>query len=143
MTMADEPTTEIAAQPMPEEEPAARAEAKARSRRAGGGGRLRRITRPRGLGVGVWIGLLVTAGGFGLLAFTWSRVAGLVNVAQQIPYLVSGGMVGVGLILVGLLVVNLSVKRREALDRARQLEELRDALARLRAAVEGESEDQG
>jgi hypothetical protein len=44
------------------------------------------------------------------------------------------------MILLGLLVVNLSVKRREALDRARQLEEVRDALVQLRAAIEGESE---
>jgi hypothetical protein len=96
--------------------------------------------RLRLVGAGVWIGLVVTAGGFGLIAFTWGKTAALVNVAEQIPYLVSGGFSGLGMILLGLLVVNLSVKRREALDRARQLEELRDALVQLRVAIEGESE---
>jgi hypothetical protein len=91
-------------------------------------------------GTGVWVGLAITALGFGLLAFTWGKVAALIDVDQQIPYLVSGGMVGLGLILVGLLVINLSVKRREALDRQRQLEELREALVGLRASIEGEDE---
>jgi hypothetical protein len=92
-------------------------------------------------GVGVWIGLLVTGAGFGLLAFTWSKTAALIDVSQQVPYLVSGGLVGLGLILVGLLVVNLSVKRREAQDRRRQLEEVRDALINLRSSIEGMDED--
>lgn len=113
----------------------AKAEPKAR-RRSGGRRRLRLV------GAGVWIGLLVTAGGFGLIAFTWGKTAGLVNVAEQIPYLVSGGLSGLGLILLGLLVVNLSVKRREALDRARQLEDVRDALVQLREAIEGEPESE-
>src|SRR2546429_4406941 len=61
-----------------------------------------RVRRPRrGLlkrmfaraGFGVWFGLVLTAGGFGLIAFTWSQVAALTDVAQQVPYLVSGGLV--------------------------------------------------
>lgn len=93
-------------------------------------------------GVGVWIGLLFAAGGFGLLAYTWGETAALTDVALQVPYLVSGGLIGLGLILLGLLVVNVSVKRRETRARERQLEELRDALAGLRAAIEGKSEEQ-
>jgi hypothetical protein len=92
-------------------------------------------------GVGVWIGLLVTAAGFALLAFTWGETAALIDVSQQVPYLVSGGLVGLGLILVGLLLVNLSVKRREAIDRSRQLEEVRDALVHLRETIERTEED--
>jgi hypothetical protein len=90
----------------------------------------------------VWLGLLVVAAGFGLIAFTWGKTAGLVNVAEQVPYLVSGGLVGLGLIMTGLLMISLSARRREALDRARQLEQVREAVARLRAAVEGEQEDE-
>jgi hypothetical protein len=93
-------------------------------------------------GAGVWVGLVVAAAGFGLIAFTWSKTAALVDVSQQVPYLVSGGLVGLGLILVGLLVVNLSVKRREAQNRGRQLEEVRDALVHLRASIEGVEEDE-
>ena len=98
-------------------------------------GRLQRFFR---VGAGVWAGLLITAIGFGLIAFTWGKVAALVSVALQLPYIVSGGMSGLGLILLGLLVTNLAVKRREALERSRQLDEIREALVRLRTAIEGE-----
>jgi hypothetical protein len=91
---------------------------------------------------GVWTGLFVAAAGFGLIALTWGKTAALVNVAQQIPYLVSGGLSGLGLILVGLLIVDVSVKRREALERARQLEEVTEALIRLRKAIEEQPEDE-
>lgn len=92
-------------------------------------------------GVGVWAGLFIAAAGFGLIAFTWSKVAALVNVALQLPYLMSGGLTGLGLIMLGLLVVNLALKRKEALDRHRQLEEVREALVRLRESIEGPSEE--
>lgn len=92
-------------------------------------------------GIGVWIGLLFAAGGFGLLAYTWGETAALTDVALQVPYVVSGGFSGLGLILLGLLVVNISVKRRETRARERQLEELRDALAGLRAAIEDGREE--
>jgi hypothetical protein len=87
-------------------------------------------------GVGVWIGLFVAAAGFGLIAFTWSKVA------LQVPYLLSGGFVGLGLVMLGLLVVNLAVKRKEAFDRHRQLEEVREALVRLREAIEEPAEEE-
>jgi hypothetical protein len=105
--------------------------------------RARRLARLRfgRAGAGVWVGLLVTAAGFGLIAVTWSKTASLIDVSQQIPYLVSGGLVGLGLILVGLLVINLTVKRREAAERQRQLEELKEALVGLRASIEGEEGD--
>ena len=93
-------------------------------------------------GLGVWVGLLLAAGGFGLLAYTWGETAALTDVALQVPYLVSGGLGGLGVILLGLLVVNVSVKRRETRARERQLEELRDALAGLRVAIERESEEE-
>ena len=68
-------------------------------------------------------------------------VAGLVDVSAQLPYFVSGGLVGLGLILVGLVVINLTVKHKEALDRKRQLEELRDALVNLRSSIESADRD--
>jgi len=93
-----------------------------------------------GAGVGVWVGLLLAAAGFGLIAFTWGKTAALLDVALQLPYVVSGGLSGIGLVLIGLLVVNLSVKRKEARTRERQLDQLREALESLRAAVEGDDE---
>src|SRR5205807_3768393 len=57
--------------------------------------RLPRIGVSR-IGLGVWLGLLLAALGFGLIAFTWGTVAGLVDVSAQLPYFVSGGLVGLG-----------------------------------------------
>lgn len=102
-------------------------------------GRLQRFAR---VGAGVWVGLTIVAAGFGLIAYTWGEVAALLNVALQLPFLVSGGFTGLGLILLGLLVTNLAVKRRESLERARQLAEIREALVRLRVAVEGETSEE-
>jgi hypothetical protein len=130
-------TLEPGPEPEPEPEPVAAEEVPPETKV----GRTRRRRLWRG-GAGVWIGLVVTAAGFGLIAFTWGKTAALVNVAEQIPYLVSGGLSGLGLILLGLLVVNLSAKRREAAERARQLEEVRDALVQLRTAIEGEPESE-
>jgi hypothetical protein len=147
---SDDPTTQLAPQTPPEDPyPPADSDDPGRVGAADPGPpaakraprRGARLIRPWLGAAGVWLGLLVVAGGFGLIAFTWGRTAGLVNVAQQIPYLVSGGLVGLGLIMTGLLVISLSVKRREALDRALQLEQVREALVRLRAAIEEEPED--
>ncbi|HWL66222.1 MAG TPA: hypothetical protein VNP73_09645 [Actinomycetota bacterium] len=103
--------------------------------------RLARLRQFVGAGAGVWVGLFLVAGGFGLIAYTWGEVAGLLDVALQLPFLVSGGLTALGLILLGLLVVNIAVKRKDALERQRQLEEVREALVRLREAIESQDED--
>src|SRR5689334_22617656 len=70
-----------------------------------------------------WIGLVVAAVGFVLIGIAWSQVAGETQVYLQLPYLVSAGLTGLGLIMVGLTVVNVSAKRRDAAERARQTEQ--------------------
>lgn len=81
-----------------------------------------------------YIGVAVTALGFALLAVAWGGVAGEDNVALQVPYLVSGGLAGIGLILVGLTVVNVAAKRRDAALRQQQIEVLAAALQELRGS---------
>lgn len=102
---------------------------------------LTRLTRPfaalRGVpNLATWAGVAVCAAGLVLIAVAWGRVAGLTNVALQMPYLVSAGFTGLGLIVVGLAVVSISAKRADAAERSRQLRELRDVLADLRAELE-------
>ena len=80
--------------------------------------------------------MFIAVAGFVLLAFAWVKTAGTVDVALQVPYLVSAGLTGLGIILVGLLVVSLSVRQREAADRERQLEELIEAMIRIRKSIE-------
>ncbi|HWC33595.1 MAG TPA: hypothetical protein VG650_02095 [Mycobacteriales bacterium] len=85
--------------------------------------------------VPTYAGLLVAAIGFGLLALTWAKVAGRDNVAFQMPYIVSGGMTGLGLIIGGFVLVNIAAKRQDAAERSRQMEQLREALDDLRTTL--------
>ena len=84
------------------------------------------------------VGLLGSAAaivlGFALIAFTWWKVSEFTNSAQQIPYLVSGGLTGLGLVVVGaaLLVVvtrggDDKVREQQAAALVRALENLADA----------------
>jgi len=82
--------------------------------------------------VPVWIGVVLVAAGFAVVGYTWARVAGLLNVALQLPYFASGGLTALGLILVGLTIVNIAAKHRDAAEQSRQLEELRELLSELR-----------
>lgn len=49
----------------------------------------------------VFASLAVVVVGFAVLAVTWGQVAGEVNVARQLPYVVSGGLTGLALVVVG------------------------------------------
>ena len=84
----------------------------------------------------IWAGVVLCAAGFVLIVYTWGRVAGLLNVGLQLPYIVSGGFTALGLILVGLTMVNVATKRQDAVERTRQLTELRELLAEMRSALE-------
>jgi hypothetical protein len=77
----------------------------------------------------IYLGITITIVGFGLLAYTWSRVAGTAIVALQLPYVASGGFGGLGLVVIGILAINLGAKRRDAWQRDRRLEELAAILA--------------
>jgi hypothetical protein len=83
----------------------------------------------------VWIGMLVAAAGFVLLGIAWAQVAGETQVYLQLPYLVSAGMTGLGLIMVGLTVINVSTKRRDALERERQIDQLVDILEEVKGVL--------
>src|SRR3954467_1020139 len=84
-----------------------------------------------------YVGIAVAALGFGLIFFAWSKVAGIAdNVALQMPYLVSGGLTGLGLVMVGVTIVNVAAKRRDSLLRQQQTELLADALHELRTALD-------
>jgi hypothetical protein len=84
-----------------------------------------------------WVGVLVVAAGFVLLAVAWGQVAGETQVYLQVPYVVSAALVGLGLIMVGLTVVSIAARQQDATARDHQIEqllvsidELKDALAK-------------
>lgn len=87
--------------------------------------------------VPTYVGIAIAALGFALIAFAWGKVAGIAdNVALQMPYLVSGGLTGLGLVMVGVTIVNVAAKRRDAQERQQQTQLLADALAELRNALD-------
>jgi hypothetical protein len=48
------------------------------------------------------------------------------------PYLISGGLAGLGMIMVGLTIINVAAKRRDAALREQQIQLLASALRELR-----------
>ncbi len=88
--------------------------------------------------MGIWIGLVLAAAGLAAIVFTWREVAALTNVAQQMPYLVSGGISGLVLIIAGATVVDVAVRRRDSKERTEQLAQMTQALAEVRELLEAE-----
>lgn len=71
--------------------------------------------------VGVWAGLALVALGFGVIIYSWVKVAGMLNVALQMPYVVSGGMTGLALIIIGVAEVDMRVRRQDRVERQQQM----------------------
>jgi hypothetical protein len=90
--------------------------------------------------VPVYVGILLVLGGFAIIGVTWGKVAGLLQVPLQLPYLVSGGLTGLGLIMVGITVISVAAKRRDAAERSRQLDQLAEIMRELHVALRGEDE---
>ena len=84
-----------------------------------------------------WIGLGIAALGFALIAFSWGKVAALLDVSLQLPYVVSGGLTGLALVVVGMTAVNVAARRQDAADRAQEVESLQAVLRELRETLEG------
>src|SRR5688572_25074447 len=60
------------------------------------------ITEPRrGLSRQEMIGLALIAGGLVALLVTWLQIKDVQNIAAQIPYVTSGGLLGVALAVIG------------------------------------------
>ncbi|HVT65097.1 MAG TPA: hypothetical protein VHD81_08080 [Mycobacteriales bacterium] len=96
--------------------------------------RLRGLTDPASL-VPTYVGILIAIVGFAVLGYAWSKVAGLVDVWRQMPYVVSAGLPGLGLVMTGLIVVNVSSRRQDGAERARQMDTLTEALRDLQKSL--------
>lgn len=79
-----------------------------------------------GFGASTWVyvGVIAAAGGFGLIAYSWSKVAGELNVGLQLPYLISAGLVGLGIVIVGVALAHFAALHRDSIDRTRQMEQV-------------------
>ncbi|HVL81188.1 MAG TPA: hypothetical protein VM840_06310 [Actinomycetota bacterium] len=84
----------------------------------------------------VYAGVVSMALGFALTAFTWGRVAGVLSVPLQMPYVASGGLTAIGLVALGSALVATGTARRDAARREARMEELGAVLRAIREAVE-------
>jgi hypothetical protein len=93
-------------------------------------------------GASVWVyaGVLAAAAGFGLIAYSWSKVAGELNVGLQLPYLISAGLVGLGVVIVGVALAHFAALHRDSLDRTRQMEQVSGLLKSIVDELEAEDE---
>ena len=85
-----------------------------------------------------YIGIAIAAAGFGVIMFTWGKVAALTAVPLQMPYLLSGGLVGIGLVMRGLTLISVNAKRMDAAARERQLGQVREVLAEIKSLLAGD-----
>ena len=97
--------------------------------------RLKAVTDPSSL-IPTYAGVVVILAGFALIGFAWARVAGLVDVWRQMPYVLSAGLPGLGLVMTGLVIVNVSARRQDGAARARQLEVLTEAMRDLQRSLD-------
>ena len=79
--------------------------------------------------LGAKLGILLCLGGFVALWAGWNGAASYDRVPAQFPYLISGGLVGLGLIIIGAAMIVVDTNRAGR-------DELQATLAELRAALE-------
>jgi hypothetical protein len=81
------------------------------------------------------LGIVLIAGGCVLLGVGWGLAAGQVLVSEQIPYLLSAALPGVGLVIVGVGLVVVGARESDARARQRQSDELLTLLGLLRDEI--------
>jgi hypothetical protein len=82
-----------------------------------------------------YVGLALAGIGFLVIGLAWNGAAGLNHVPGQFPYLISGGLTGLGLILVGVVMLVIQTMRHDGARRVRQMADLADAVAELQAQL--------
>jgi len=89
----------------------------------------------------IFIGLAVTVTGFVLITLAWNGAASHDAIQVQFPYLLSGGLAGLGMVMGGLALTVIQLIKVEGDRRARQLEQLVNAVDDLAARLACESSD--
>jgi hypothetical protein len=87
--------------------------------------------------LGGQLGLGCIAAGLLVIGLAWNGAAGVDFVSGQVPYLLSGGALGLGLIVLGAAMVVVQNSRHDRSLIEAQLKELNTAIARLANAVGG------
>jgi hypothetical protein len=80
------------------------------------------------------LGILFCLVGFFLVFLGWNGAATYARVPEQFPYLISGGIAGLGFIIVGATLMATQSLRADRVELRAELEELRIAMDRIGAA---------
>lgn len=89
---------------------------------------------------GVWVGVALVAAGLVAIFYSWSKVAAVTNVAQQMPYLVSGGLAGLALVILGATAIDVSVRRQDSRERKYQHVQITRTLDELLQLLEADDD---
>src|SRR5438128_8829181 len=92
----------------------------------------KRVATGRQIRFGRALGLLVIAAGFAAMGLGWFGTARVSCTDCQIPYLLSGGAVGLGLVIFGVTILVVAQLRAEGRRTADRLERLEQRLAESR-----------
>ena len=93
-----------------------------------------RILRDPRVSTSIVLALLVV-GGFALLALGWRGAAATLLVPFQVPYIISGGLLGLAVLGAGLSLLTVHLDRTEAAEERRRTAELQREVLRLLSVV--------
>jgi hypothetical protein len=92
---------------------------------------------------GAKLGVVLCLAGFVLIFLGWNGAASVDRLTAQFPYLISGGIAGLGLVILGGILISVDVRRDESRRFEAMLDEVRLAVARLAPPPEEEEVDTG
>ena len=92
---------------------------------------------------GAKLGVVLCLAGFVLIFLGWNGAASVDRITAQFPYLISGGIAGLGLVILGAIVISIDSRRDDNHRVETMLAEVRDALTRLAPPPEEEVIDEG
>jgi hypothetical protein len=76
--------------------------------------------------------------GFGLIYLAWDGAASVDRTPEQLPYVLSGGLAGIGLIIVAMAVLAIQATRQMSAEHARQMAGVNATLAALVSTLSDE-----
>ena len=86
--------------------------------------------------IGVASGLVLVAIGLIAITVAWSKAAGSAIVAEQLPYVISGGLGGVAAVAAGSILAASSVRIAELSEQVRNAQQIADLTEALRVLTE-------
>jgi hypothetical protein len=92
---------------------------------------------------GAKLGVVLALVGFVLIFLGWNGAASVNSLPAQFPYLISGGIGGLGLVILGAILISVDSRRDDSHRMELMLTEVRDALGRLAPPPEPEELDTG